>query len=122
VATPISRVGVVADTRPESGLREVATEVQAIQRAFDDRVFAVYDGQQATTRNAITILKDADLAFFGCHGQNDWDAPLEGHLVLSDENLTAGSLLESEVGASVIILSACHSGLADICSDSNESC
>lgn len=113
VPTPISRVGIVADTRPESGLREVATEVRAIQAAFGNRILAVYDGQQATTANAKSILKDADLAFFGCHGQNVWDAPLKGHLLLQDDNLSANSLLEADINASGVILSACHSGLAD---------
>ncbi|MEW4530198.1 CHAT domain-containing protein [Maioricimonas sp. JC845] len=110
---PIRRVGIVADTRPTSGLREVATEVNAIRQAFGDRVFAIHDGEEATTPNATAVLKAADLAFFGCHGQNVWDAPLDGHLLLSDGNLSARTLLNAEVNAAIVILSACHSGLAD---------
>lgn len=112
-AKPKSRVGVVADTRPESKLKEVATEVKAIQQAFGNQVLMIYEGQQATKLNALATLTDSDIAFFGCHGQNDWDSPLEGYLSLSDGILTAKSLLNSEINASLVILSACYSGLAD---------
>ncbi len=111
--TPVRRVGIVADTRPESKLREVATEVHAIRQAFGDQLLAVHEGRAASVGNATDVLRDADLAFFGCHGQNVWDAPLEGHLLLSDGNLSAQTLLNSEVKAALVILSACHSGLAD---------
>ncbi len=109
----ISRVGVVADTRSESNLREVATEVHAVNESFGDRVSVVHEGEQATTDHALRILRTTNLAFFGCHGQNVWDAPLEGHLLLSDDNLSARMLLDYDVSASVVVLSACHSGLAD---------
>lgn len=109
----IERVGIVADTRAEAGLREVATEVSAIEKAFKDRSLDVYEAGRATIGNAISVLENADLAFFGCHGQNKWDSPLDGALLLADGNLSANSLLEIDVDADVVILSACHSGLAD---------
>lgn len=110
---PIKRIGVVADTRPEANLREVATEVQAIRDSFGHRVEAVHDGEGATVQNALRVLAKSDVAFFGCHGQNDWDSPLNGHLLLSDQNLTANSLLAEVVTSQIVVLSACHSGLAD---------
>jgi len=110
---PIQRVDVVADTRPEANLREVATELQAIHDAFGGKVQSVFDGDAATHDNALQILSKPGIAFFGCHGQNDWDAPLNGHLVLSDQILTANVLLGQRIASQVVVLSACHSGLAD---------
>jgi CHAT domain-containing protein len=109
----LEKVGVVADTRPESRLKEVASEVQSIRTSFQGHTIVAHEGSDATICHAIDVLRQSNLAFFGCHGQNVWDSPLEGHLLLSDGNLTARALLDQEVNASVVILSACHSGLAD---------
>lgn len=110
---PLRRIGVVADTRPEANLREVATEVQAIRDSFGDKVKVVHKGSEATVENAMRVLGECDMTFFGCHGQNDWDSPLNGHLLLSDRNLTAYALLDKRISSQVVVLSACHSGLAD---------
>jgi hypothetical protein len=110
---PLRRIGVVADTRPEANLREVATEVQAIRDSFGDKVKVVHKGSEATVENAMRVLGECDMTFFGCHGQNDWDSPLNGHLLLSDKNLTAYTLLDKNISSQVVVLSACHSGLAD---------
>jgi CHAT domain-containing protein len=59
------------------------------------------------------------MLFFGTHGLNEADNPLESYLLLIDNDgksaarLTAREIFESKLGARLVVLSACYSGLGD---------
>ena len=103
-----------------SGLPGVAQDLANLKAAFGSRVKAIHTGNAAHEANAKTILATPGLAFFGSHGHERPDRPLDGQLIFEapspgneDGLLTAAEVYAKPVRADLVVMSACYSGRAD---------
>lgn len=103
-----------------SGLPGVAQDLDNLKTTFGKRIKAIHTGNAAHEANAKTILASRGMAFFGSHGQERPDRPLDGQLIFEapspgneDGFLTATEVYAKPVLADLIIMSACYSGKAD---------
>ena len=70
-------------------------------------------GTAATVGDVARLAPAADVLHLACHGVADLMTPLRGGLVLAHgQVLTLSALLRMRVGARLVVLSACDSGLA----------
>lgn len=83
----------------------------------------LFTGKQATQRRIVPHLAKADLLYFATHGLADDENPLDkSFLVLADTSatdqsyLTAKEVLNMRMDASLVILSACQTGLGRVVS------
>jgi CHAT domain-containing protein len=101
-----------------SPLPGVATEINALGKAFGRRVTSVLTGSAADKASVLGLLRQPGLLLVGTHGQNWPDYPLASELMLyprgpDNGRLTAAELYFSDVGSDLVVLSACYTGLAD---------
>ncbi len=101
-----------------AALPGVKEDLKNFQAAFTHRIQEVVTGQDVNEGSARELLARPGVLLIATHGSNDPDNPLESHLVVydtrdGDSRLTASELFESEVGADLVVMSACYSGLAD---------
>jgi hypothetical protein len=105
-------------------LEGVATDLKNLQEVFKERKITVVTAEKARESAAQKLLDDPGLIFFGTHGINVADRPLDSHLLLLPEagapanvpgELTAGNLFarKKPIRAELIIMSCCYSGLGD---------
>jgi CHAT domain-containing protein len=118
-AAQIQEVRAIGDA-DNSGLPGVAQDLANLKAAFGSRIKASYTGTAAHEANAKAILAAKGLAFFGSHGQDRPDQPLDGQLIFEapspgneDGFLTAAEVYSKPVLADLIVMSACYSGRAD---------
>ncbi|WP_153556714.1 CHAT domain-containing protein [Roseimaritima sediminicola] len=83
-----------------------------------ENALAVLQGDAASESRVRQFLARPGLLFVATHGMNLADQPLDSFLLCHrdakhDGRLTAAEILEQPVGADVVVLSACYSGLAD---------
>ncbi|HKI34079.1 MAG TPA: CHAT domain-containing protein [Gemmataceae bacterium] len=129
----VNAVGLVqAPGSPE--LPGVAEDLKNLSTVFAGKLGTVYDGDKALEANAKKMLAQPGLLFFGTHGWNDADHPLDSHLILlpdpdreaaktevltgdsqdvNDGRLTAREIFARRVGADLTVMSCCYSGLGD---------
>jgi CHAT domain-containing protein len=101
-------------------LEGVKRDVKNLQAAFG-RAVTVLEGDAATKPAVRKLLGRAGMLFFGTHGINEADRPLDSHLMLQPDaegtttgsNLTAAEIFAANVTADLVVLSACYSGLGD---------
>jgi CHAT domain/Tetratricopeptide repeat len=87
-------------------------EAEAATAAFAPRVLPRLRDRDATRTAVLAQLGRAGVLHLACHGVADPDEPLDGGLVLAeDELLTLRDLLATRVDARLAVLSACESGL-----------
>ena len=96
----------------------VQRDLESVQTVFQGRLGGVWFGDDATVANAKRALGHAGLLLLATHGTNLADRPLESFLVLqpqegNDGHSTAAELFETRVGADLVVMNACYSGLAD---------
>lgn len=109
----------VAEAPGAPALDGVKKDLANLQAIFGPQVKGVLDGDQARVADVQKLLKERGLLFFGTHGMNVADRPLESHLMLmpdegaKDGHLTAAHLFGRRINADVVIMSACYSGLGD---------
>lgn len=86
-----------------------------------------YLGDQASKSLVKDSLESAsgaiDVLHFACHGKYDWKTPLRSHIKLAssrsggdnaeEPDLTAEEILDLEMRANLVTLSACESGVSD---------
>jgi CHAT domain-containing protein len=87
-------------------------------RVFGGRVNRVFSGAEAEEGRARDVLRQPGFLLVATHGVNTADQPLFSHLMFqpdaeNDGLLTAGELYTLPVGADLVVMSACYSGLAD---------
>src|SRR5206468_3451340 len=117
----VSAVGLVqAPGAP--ALEGVEKDMKNLKDTFGDRVKKTLEGDDATEAGAMKLLGQAGMMFFGTHGMNEADHPLESHLLLlpdekgpkpTDGRLTAAELYAQAVKADLVVMSCCYSGLGD---------
>jgi CHAT domain-containing protein len=97
----------------------VKQDLKNLQATFGKSV-SVLEGDAATKPAVRRLLGRQGMLFFGTHGVNEADRPLDSHLMLlpdessaSSGNLTAGEIFNVRVAAQLVVLSACYSGLGD---------
>lgn len=113
----VQAVGIVEFERADP-LPGVEQDLANLQTVFGTRLQKITAAGDATEQNIQAALREPGLLFIGTHGQNVADQPLASHLMCTagvneDGLLTAGELFSSEVNSSLVVLSACYSGLAD---------
>jgi len=117
--SPIQEVRAIGD--PESsGLPGVAQDLNNLKLAFGSKVKDIHTGSAAHEANAKSMLNSRGLAFFGSHGQDQPDRPLDGKLSFDtagssgeDGTLTAAEIFARNVFSDLVVMSACYSGRAD---------
>ena len=101
-----------------TNLPGVAEDLKNLRAAFGDRVVQVYADLQVQQTPVLRALESPGLVLLSTHGANVADQPLRSFLRLmpdatGDKHLTAAEIYAADVGADLIVLSACFSGLAD---------
>lgn len=96
----------------------VVQDLAHVQEVFGDQLETLLEGTEATEHNARKMLAKSGMAFFATHGINLADNPLESFLLLNgskteDGRLTSWEVFHQSLGADLIVMSACFSGLAD---------
>jgi hypothetical protein len=99
---------------PDGSLRHSTQEVDSVARHFSQPWLARRD--HATRNTALHALPRCDVYHFSCHGNNNWNAPLESALWmygnLEPVPLTVRDLLGATgAQARLAFLSACETGL-----------
>ena len=120
--TSAGAVGIAqfAYAKPLVGVKK---DLDNFRRIFGDHVRKVLPGDEASKANVIEMLKQPGLLMIGTHGENVADQPLESYLMCleaegmdgeqADVELTALEIFRTDVNAEMVVMSACHSGLAD---------
>jgi hypothetical protein len=105
-------------------LEGVNTDMNNLMDVFKKRRVTVLSAEKARVKAAQDLLDTPGLVFFGTHGINVADRPLDSHLLLLPDpgapqdqpgELTAGALFSrtKPIKAELIIMSCCYSGLGD---------
>jgi CHAT domain-containing protein len=101
--------------RPLAG---VERDLRSFRGALGERVREMLTGRDASESSARTLLPKRGLLFLATHGKNVPDDPLASYLLCHadqehDGRLTAAEILAGDKGASMVVMSACYSGLAE---------
>jgi CHAT domain-containing protein len=101
----------------------VARDLQNFRDVFGDGVKTVVEGNDATTRRVKTVLAEKGILLIATHGMNEAEHPLDSYLLFipaeedqggfAEGNLRARHILTTPVNASMVVMSACFSGLGD---------
>ncbi len=101
----------------------VARDLQNFRDVFGDRVKSVVEGDGATSTGVLAELSQPGIFLIATHGLNEPDQPLESFLLFLptqapdgsfvEGNLRARNILTANIQASMVVMSACFSGLGD---------
>ena len=118
-------IGLV-DVPGMSSLPGVRRDLNNFRVVFGDAVKSVVEGDDATPESAMRLMREPGILLIATHGFNNPDQPLESLLMLqsdrvepSDKNLSAAGhltvrdILGTQVNCSMVVMSACYSGLGD---------
>lgn len=67
--------------------------------------------EEATVSTVCRNLETASLIHFACHGRFRRQTPMSSSLVLADGELTAANIIQMQLQAELVVLSACDTGL-----------
>lgn len=101
--------------RPLLGVKE---DVRNVRNAFGKSTVRLFLDEKATKKDFIDRLARQGILIVSTHGWNVPDASLESALLFrseteENEELTAREIYESTVGAGLVVLNACQTGLAE---------
>ncbi len=113
----VHAVGIVEFAQADP-LPGVELDLANLKEAFGPRLKQSVVAGDANEKNVRAALREPGMIFIGTHGQNIAEQPLNSYLLChadstDDGFLTAGELFAGEVNSSLVVLSACYSGLAD---------
>lgn len=108
----------IAQFSQAASLPGVEKDLQNLRATFRGALGEVVVGRAASERRVMDLLRHEGLVFVATHGMNYADDPLKSFLRVgvdreSDGYLTARELFSCPVGADLVVMSACYSGLAD---------
>jgi tetratricopeptide (TPR) repeat protein len=115
IATDVPGKALFAVENPDGSLRYAAQEVVAVERYFSEPW--TVRGEQATFNTVKAALPQCDVYHFACHGNSNWQSPLESALGIAyGVRFTLDSLLslEEKRQARLAFLSACETGLIGV--------
>lgn len=92
----------------EGALPNTQLEVQSITQQFQHKTLLLE--QDATVSATLASLEQADIIHFATHGKFREDTPLFSGLLLADGLLTTFDIFSLRLKATLVTLSACHSG------------
>lgn len=112
-----SAIGIV-DIPGAPRLSGVDVDLQSIKDALKSRVRTVHRGETADEANVKANLRKPGAVLVATQGIKFADRPLTSFLLLQksgsdDGRLTAAELCELTIEADLVVMGACHSGLAD---------
>jgi CHAT domain-containing protein/tetratricopeptide (TPR) repeat protein len=93
----------------EQGTPSIEEEISALGSIFPDSVRLT--GEQATRENLKRLAPQARFLHLASHGYFRRDNPMFSFLKLADANLHFYNLLDFELKAELVTLSACHTGV-----------
>ena len=93
----------------EAGTPNIEDEIRVVSGLFRNSV--TLNGDQATRKNLFEAAPGARFLHLASHGYFRRDNPMFSFLKLSDANLHFYSLLDLELNAELVTLSACHTGV-----------
>lgn len=93
----------------ESGTPSIAEEIVALGEIFPDAIQLT--GNRATHENLKRLAPQAQLLHLASHGYFRRDNPMFSFLKLADSHLHFYNLLDLELQAELVTLSACHTGV-----------
>jgi CHAT domain-containing protein len=104
------------DNAPE--LIGVRKDIDNIQKVFGKESTKIVTEDRATKQELEKAFGNNGLLLVSTHGTNDTSNPLESSLILrtgdgKDDQITANEIFSTSVQNDIIVLSACHSGLAE---------
>lgn len=94
---------------PEAGTPSIGDEIQNLGALFPNSVILTED--QATRENLFEAAPRARFLHLASHGYFRRDNPMFSFLKLADANLHFYSLLDLQLNADMVTLSACHTGV-----------
>ncbi|HLF83319.1 MAG TPA: CHAT domain-containing protein, partial [Blastocatellia bacterium] len=94
---------------PEAGTPSIGDEIQNLGALFPNSVILTED--QATRENLFEAAPRARFLHLASHGYFRRDNPMFSFLKLADANLHFYSLLDLQLNAEMVTLSACHTGV-----------
>ncbi len=101
-----------------SPLKGIQNDIKNAKSAFGDTAVELFLEEDATVEAFVEQLGYKGLMIVSTHGENVSEAPLESRLFFQapgsgDASLTAGEIYSLSIGAGLIVLNACQTGLAD---------
>lgn len=125
-ARQVNAVGLV-EAPGADPLPGVTEDLKNLKRHFGKHIRVLFEEDKAREENVKKLLGERGLLFVATHGFNDADRPLDSFLILlgdaaadkadaegADEGrLTAREIFHHKVGADLVVMSACYSGLGD---------
>ena len=108
----------IAEFEGAASLPGVEQDLKNLKEHFGDQMQTFVTGDQALESEVVKLLHQPGMLFAATHGMNHADAPMSSFLLchadeVADGHLTASEVFANEVGADVVVMSACFSGLAD---------
>ena len=116
-ASDVYAVG-LAEFSSAKPLPGVEKDMANLRDAFGERVRHVLSDEAVTETALAAAFLQPGLLFIGTHGMNVPDQPLASYLLCqsdrrNDGRLMAGEIYGGALSPSIVVLSACYSGLAD---------
>jgi tetratricopeptide (TPR) repeat protein len=93
----------------EHGTPSILDEIDSLTELFPNTV--ALTGPEATRNNVMRLASDAKFLHLASHGYFRRDNPMFSFLKLADSHLNFYSLLDFDLKAEMVTLSACHTGV-----------
>jgi CHAT domain-containing protein len=108
---------------PQEDSKLVFSRVEGTAIAHSFGGYKIISGRAATKQEIIAGMRRGGYVHFACHGQYNWNNPVQSALHLADGDLTLAELQGGEVDLSttrLVTLSACETGVIDILSGTSD--
>jgi CHAT domain-containing protein/exonuclease VII small subunit len=111
LAQQVNADKLLAIDNPSNDLATSDPEVQSVQAMFTDS--KVLSQENATQEAVLNALPDYNVVHFSCHGQTNFQQPLQSGLLMANgQEITLKELLKKHLKVRLATLSACETGLS----------